>query len=283
MKKLDSGVNFTRFQLGDLTVIALRDGYVDLPVDRLRRSDGSAFGDDLPGEVARVDGRLRLSVNAFLVIEGERHLLIDTGAGSYWDATMGRLFEALAEAGINRDRITTVAVTHTHEDHVNGLLDLDNNPAFLRLERIFVPERELPLFGQYERLAIFRSLIVPLAWGDSVGNGTTAVRADGHEVGHTAYEVVSGEERLLICGDVIHVPSIQFARPELTWGADSDQVLARQTREALLSRAAEAGFPIAGAHIDFPGIGTVDARGRGYAFRPSHQGDPGEPASGFRR
>ena len=68
MKKLDSGINYVRYAIGELHVVALRDGYVDMPASRLRQAGDRRFGSDLPAQVELVDGRLRLSVNAFLVI-----------------------------------------------------------------------------------------------------------------------------------------------------------------------------------------------------------------------
>ena len=81
MKKLDFGPNYVRYAFGELHVIALRDGYVDMPASRLRQAGDRPFGSELPAQVELVDGRLRLSVNAFLVIDHSEHILIDTGAG----------------------------------------------------------------------------------------------------------------------------------------------------------------------------------------------------------
>jgi hypothetical protein len=69
MKKLDAGADYIRYAMGELTVIALRDGYVDMPPSRLRQSGDRPFGSDLPAQVELINGKLRLSVNAFLVID----------------------------------------------------------------------------------------------------------------------------------------------------------------------------------------------------------------------
>ena len=99
MKTLDSGADYVRYTLGELEVVALRDGYVDMPPSRLRQPGNRPFASDLPAQVEVVDGRLRLSVNAFLVVDGDRHILIDTGAANAWEPTMGSLLRALEEAG----------------------------------------------------------------------------------------------------------------------------------------------------------------------------------------
>ena len=152
----NSGTNYVRFAFGELTVVALRDGYVDMPPGRLRQTSGLPFGSDLPAQVTLVEGHLRLSVNAFLVVDRDQHTLIDTGAANAWLPTMGLLLRALDEAGVARESIGTVALTHTHEDHVNGLVAADGSDAFPNLDRLFVPQEEVSMFDAYDRLARFR-------------------------------------------------------------------------------------------------------------------------------
>lgn len=266
MKRHDSGTNFVRYAIGALTVIALHDGYVDLPASRLRKRDNRPFETDLPSEVELVQGKLRLSVNAFLVIDGDQRVLIDTGAANSWDPTMGLLPHALAEAGVNQNEITTVALTHTHEDHGNGLVAADGSDAFPNLQRLLVPKEEIGLFDDNERLLRFRERRSPITDAYEVSPHITARAAHGHEVGHTAYEVSSAGETLLIWGDIVHVPSIQFARPEITWGADANQDQARAARLKLLHKAARPDFYVAGSHLEFPGVGTVSEHEGSYSF-----------------
>ncbi|OJY68530.1 MULTISPECIES: MBL fold metallo-hydrolase [unclassified Rhizobium] len=266
MKKLESGTNFARYALGDLTVIALRDGYVDMPASRLRRQGNIPFGTDLPEEVQLVNGKLRLSVNAFLIVDQGDHILIDTGAANSWEPTMGLLPQGLVEAGIDRSDIQTVALTHTHEDHSHGLVAADGSDAFPNLKRLLVPAPEVPMFDRIERVSRFRGLRLPVGNGFKVSAGVTAIHAHGHEIGHTAYEVSSAGETLLIWGDVIHVQSVQFAKPELTWEYDADQNTARSTRQQMLVRAAEPNVFVAGAHLDFPGVGKVSRSSDSFVY-----------------
>ena len=268
MKKLDSGKNYTRYALGDLTVVALRDGYIDMPTGRLRQPGDLPFGVDLPKQIELFSGKLRLSVNAFLVIDGGQHILIDTGAANAWEPTMGSLLDALEEAGVSRGKIRTVAFTHTHEDHINGLVAADGSDAFPNLERLYVPEKEIPRFDAEERLSRFRELRSPLRDGFNLSANMAALQAHGHEVGHTAFEVTSAGETLLIWGDIVHVPAVQFAQPELTWEYDANQSQARATRAMLLRRAVKPNYFVAGAHLNFPGVGqvAVSAAGGTYGY-----------------
>jgi len=268
MKRLDSGNNYARYEIGEVRVVALRDGYVDMPTSRLRQAGDRPFGTDLPEQVQLVDGKLRLSVNAFLVMDGDLRILIDAGAANAWEPTMGSLLGSLAEAGVERGDVRTVAFTHTHLDHINGIVAADGSDAFPNLDRLFVPREEVPLFDSEQRLARFRRVRSPLEAGFKLSPSVTAVQAHGHEVGHTAFEVSSAGKILLIWGDIVHVPSIQFTRPELTWEYDDDQTAARSTREKLMRRLSQPNCFVAGAHLDFPGIGTVVEAGSGFCYRP---------------
>ena len=101
-----------------------------------------------------------------------------------------------------------------------------------------------------------------------MGDHLAARAIPGHAPGHMAYNLNLGEDRILFCGDLIHVPAAQFARPELTWAYDLDQSIARATRVNLLREASSTQAWLAGAHMAKPGIGRVVEEGSGYAFLP---------------
>ena len=65
MNRVTSGELHTTYQVRDLRITSLRDGYVDMPIRRLRQPGDRTFGDNLPSKVPLFDGALRLSVNAF--------------------------------------------------------------------------------------------------------------------------------------------------------------------------------------------------------------------------
>ena len=99
--------------------------------------------------------------------------------------------------------------------------------------------------------------------------GVTARPMPGHTVGHTGYMLESAGESLLVWGDIIHVPAVQLARPEVTIMFDTEPDTAAATRADLMTSLAGTGQMIAGMHMDFPGVGYLDRLGEGYHFVPA--------------
>ncbi|GHH13226.1 MBL fold metallo-hydrolase [Streptomyces gardneri] len=263
MRPVSRGRLHTTFEFGDLQVTSLRDGYVDMSPTLLRDEKGDVL-DELPGAVPLVDGSLRLSVNAFLVTGPTGSVLVDTGASNALGSTTGSLLDALDEAGIDRASITDVAITHNHGDHVNGLIAPNGSESFPALERVWIGESDASVFAG--RLAPVRERAVPITGEVAVNKHVTALPTPGHTHGHTVYEATSSTGRLLIWGDTVHVPSLQFTEPNVSWGFDGDEAQARAARNALLERLTRPGHFVAGAHLDSPGVGRVTRHGNGYAL-----------------
>ena len=73
------------------------------------------------------DDRITLSVNALLVRTGRRVVLLDTGLGPKGH---GDLIASLKDAGVAPEAVTDVLITHSHGDHVGGLVDAGGKLAF---------------------------------------------------------------------------------------------------------------------------------------------------------
>jgi glyoxylase-like metal-dependent hydrolase (beta-lactamase superfamily II) len=266
MQRRSSGDNYTSYKFGALTMTSLRDGYVDMPPTRLRQPGNKVFGDDLPPQVRLVDGNLRLSVNAFSLDGGTDVTLIDTGASNAWHPSMGLLPQALREANIAVDRVRTIAFTHTHLDHIHGLILPNGHDAFPQLSRLLVPKEELDMFRAEARLQRFHERAEAFETGQRIGADIEAIAAPGHEVGHTCFRITSEGETVLVWGDIVHVPSIQFEQPEITWEFDGDQERARASRLRIMALAADNKYYIAGAHLDSPGVGCITRSGTSFRF-----------------
>jgi glyoxylase-like metal-dependent hydrolase (beta-lactamase superfamily II) len=179
-------------------------------------------------------------------------------------------------------------VSHMHGDHVGGLLDGAGKPAFpnavvyaAKLESDFwlsvsVAEKAPAEYRKYFQMA--RDLAAPylargkwktFADGETPVPGIKTVLIPGHTPGHTAYEISDGRESLLIIGDMVHSPAVQFPRPDVAFKYDIDQEKAVAVREELFRSAAARRVLVAGMHLSFPGIGRLRAEdGNAYTWVP---------------
>jgi len=253
---------------GSWRIWSLSDGYVDMAADLLRRGPGLGKY-MLPGSPQQEPSLVRLSVNCFLLEQPGNHgVLIDCGAGGRWEPTLGHLERAMTEANVDPSSIGVLALTHTHLDHLNGLVTRDGREGFANLRRIVIADDAVASFVDQPHLERFRPLLSPIGNGERAADHVVAVAMPGHAPGHMGYVLDTGEDRILFCGDLIHVPAAQFARPELTWANDDDQSIACATRIRLLREASTTRAWLAGAHLAKPGIGRIVEEGSGYALLP---------------
>src|SRR5438105_9533033 len=90
----------------------------------------------------------------------------------------------------------------------------------------------------------------------------------GHTPGHTMYRISSGNQSLLIWGDIVHSAPLQFPHPDWAIAFDTDQELAIATRAKVFDMTSTDKLTVAGAHLPFPGIGHVVKSGTGYGYAP---------------
>ncbi|WP_165354652.1 MBL fold metallo-hydrolase [Tropicimonas sp. IMCC6043] len=283
----DGGVQVTaaqRFKVGDMLVTALSDGF--LPLDPALMSGVDADGVKSLVERAHQDpADLHGSVNAYLVETGGETWLIDAGADGVFGPTLGGVVGVLNALGKDPASVTKLLITHMHGDHIGGALT-DGAPTFPNAEMV-VTEADVAFWTSDEIQAqapeAFRGAFdlakgVIAAYGDRVSQisgeaeaapGITARPLPGHTVGHTGYVLESGDDSLLVWGDMVVVPPVQLVKPDVTTIFDTDPEQSVATRTETLAAVAESGQMVAGMHMPFPGIGYIDTADNGYAFTPA--------------
>jgi glyoxylase-like metal-dependent hydrolase (beta-lactamase superfamily II) len=266
-------------RIGDITVTAVSDGFLDGNLDVLRNIDKEEARQILADNFRPAR---RTAVNAFLIYTADRLVLVETGCGSYMAATGGKLLENLKAAGVDPAAIDTVLLTHMHPDHSAGLTDMTTGkPNFPNAELVMHEneprhwfddaamargdERERKLFFQAgrEQTEPYRKRWRLFQRGEVVP-GVTAMPFHGHTPGHTGYLVSSGAESLLIWGDIVHVPEVQTARPEVCMAFDTDRTAAEATRRHVFDMVATDRMLVTGMHLHFPGFTRLIRSGVGY-------------------
>ncbi|MDK4714043.1 MBL fold metallo-hydrolase [Rhizobium sp. CNPSo 4039] len=276
---------FPSQQVGDLTITAISDGYLAASLDLLSNID--------PADASRmqantgIEDPASIHINCYMVRGGGRTVLIDAGAGGFrqWG---GRLETNLALAGIQPLDIDTILLTHAHPDHIGGLMNASGDATFLNAELVVhnreiafwqddgnlsrAPERARGNFllarrtfdGYCSRLRSFNA--------GEVLPGITAMPLPGHTPGHTGYRLNSGGKNLLIWGDIVHFPSIQIARPDVSIAFDQDPHLAASTRSRLLDLVSSERLLIAGMHLGELGFAHIErtAGAYGVTYAGSH-------------
>ena len=168
---------------GSWKIWSLSDGHVDMSADLLRRGPGLGKY-ALPGLSQQEPSLVRLSVNCFLLEgPGSNGVLIDCGAGGQWEPSLGHLDSAMAEAGIDPSSIGIVALTHTHLDHLNGLITRDGRVAFANLSRIVIAHDAVAGFVDEPHLERFRHLLAPVRDGDRLNDHLAALCDTGARAG----------------------------------------------------------------------------------------------------
>jgi glyoxylase-like metal-dependent hydrolase (beta-lactamase superfamily II) len=265
--------------IGDIEVTALSDGVLGTSFDVVL--------DVAKPEIERLSGRkstdpVHIDVNAFLLRRGGKYALIDTGSGNTMGPTLGKLPENLRALGVAPASIGTIFLTHLHPDHSNGLVDDDGRAVYPNAE-VVLHEREASFWldrdeasGETERIrrniaksrvttAPYRARLRRVRDGEAAP-GISALLMPGHTPGHTGWLVQSGKDGLLIWGDLVHLASIQVARPRTGLIYDVDPQMAGETRARMFDRIAADRLQVAGAHMDFPGFGALTRKGSDFAF-----------------
>lgn len=250
-----------RFTRGDLQLTVLDAG-------RLRLDGGAMFG-VVPKplwERERVpDGRNRidLAMNLLLVQDGRRNLLVDTGAGPFWDPKQRDIYamqsktaaEVLAPAGLAPEDVHVVLCTHLHFDHAGGNTEPDGRggmrAAYPNAEYL-VQQGDLEVAGwgnERTRASYLPHAFEPLLLDKrmrtvegevDLGGGVSVLLAPGHTPWLQLPRITTGEGTVLFLADL--VPTASHLRYPWIMGYDLEPLRTLACKKRLLPQAAREGW-----------------------------------------
>jgi glyoxylase-like metal-dependent hydrolase (beta-lactamase superfamily II) len=280
-----------RWQIGDVTITrfvemeTLSKGTFVLP-DATLENIRSA-GEWLRPYFADENGRVRMSIHAFVVESAGQRIIVDTCLGNDkprsfagWNMLQTSFLADLAKGGFPPDSIDLVLCTHLHVDHVGWntmLVDGGWVPTFARA-RYLIGRKEWEHWSvqddKFVRDPIDDSVrpVVDAGLADLIEDTreiTHEIRLEptpGHTPGHFSVRISSRGQEAVITGDLMHHP-VQCQHPEWNCGFDSDPELARRTRREFLQRYADQPVLVFGTHFATPSAGHVTKDGAGWCFR----------------
>lgn len=221
---------------------------------------------------ATAEGRLKLTVQSWLVQTPSHSIVVDTCIGNgkqgrsvpRWNGLDEPYLDALTAAGAPAETIDIVLCTHLHVDHVGWNTKLVNGewvPTFANARYVF-GRTEYEYWAAHssdgEHKAVFEDSVQPIVAAGladlvtadhRIGDEVSLIATPGHSPGHMSVLIRSDGAEALLTGDVAHHPC-QMARLDWSSAVDFDPAQSAETRKTLFSRFAETPALVFGGHFD---------------------------------
>jgi glyoxylase-like metal-dependent hydrolase (beta-lactamase superfamily II) len=276
-----------RYKVGSIEVTAVYDGIWRKPHDPTFIKNASIEETKAALAAAGLTTEfMPIPLTVIVLKIGDKHIMVDAGSGvGQWQANATNLPANMKAAGIDRNQISTILVSHFHPDHVWGLMEKGTNAPVFPNAELIVNSSEYKWWtepGRVEKLAEGRQ-----AAGKRIGDnfptwknwklvednaevapGVRLLSAVGHTPGHSAFLVTSGRDQLMVSNDAMYVPALLAPHPDWQGAYDQDGPAAVATRRKLIDRVIADKMMICGAHFPFPGAGVFAKDGNAYAFTP---------------
>ena len=220
-----------------------------------------------------------------LVKTGGQIVLVDTGTGGQTGGPKAGVFmKHLAAVGVDPASVNHILISHFHPDHIFGLMTkAPENKAVFPNAVVHVPSVEYkfwmdpaidrlaegrrPLAKRVQEMFPLMKDKVQVFEGDKeIVPGIRPINSHGHTPGHTSFHVSSGQDQLIVLGDVTNIPALFARNPGWHAVFDQDAPQAEATRRQLLDRAVADKAMVTGYHFPFPAAGRIVKDGQGYAF-----------------
>ena len=248
-----------RATVGNVELISVKDGFGDRDPLEVYLASTIEEWREYP-ELLDSAGRIHPRYGSVVARSRGKLVLVDTGLGTL----DGTLLDEMSGAGVDREAMDLVVMTHLHGDHVGWNLT-DGRPTFPNA-RYLVPRADYEYWTQpsvleeaphikTQVMALGDLRIMDLIDGEyNLTDELTTIATPGHTPGHISILISSAGQRGIILGDVAHTP----AQAHYTnWSPifDVDPDMARRTRHRVLDRAEAEGSLVSAGHFPEPGFG----------------------------
>jgi glyoxylase-like metal-dependent hydrolase (beta-lactamase superfamily II) len=273
------------FKQGAFEVTVVSDGHLVLPGKVLAPSAPPELLEPLLKEAGITAEKMESPTNVTIVRSGDDIIVFDTGSGTEFQPTAGKLIDNLKAVGIDPGTVTKVAFTHAHPDHAWGTVDKSGalnfpNATYYVAEgewnfwmdkEIFtkLPKEAHPFAqGAQKHLGATQERVKIVKPGEEIVAGLAVVDTSGHTPGHASFEL-AGEGGLILVGDAAPSPIVHLRHPEWPFAYDAIPDLAVANRKKLLDRAASEKIKLLGFHWPYPGVGYAEKKDLGYRYVPA--------------
>jgi glyoxylase-like metal-dependent hydrolase (beta-lactamase superfamily II) len=278
---------YAKFKVGDWNVTTIYDGLWEKAHDP--KFIGNATVDETKAALKASglsDAFVPVTFTVTVVEKGGQTIMFDSGTGGQLSPKAGLLAkENMKKAGIDPAKISKVVVTHFHSDHIFGLMAKGTNEQIFPNAEIVVPAAEYKFWadpaiiaklpkgrqGLAQRIqATFPKWknVKQVADGAEAVAGIKAINTNGHTPGHTSFELASGNQKLVVSGDITNIKELFMSNPGWHAVFDQDAAMAEKTRRAFFAQAVAEGSLVTGYHWGMPGAGTIKKDGKGYVLVP---------------
>jgi glyoxylase-like metal-dependent hydrolase (beta-lactamase superfamily II) len=270
-----------KFKVGDIEVIQMYDGIWEKAHDEKFIKNATLDETKAALKAAGLtDAHVPITFTVTAIRSGGKLVLFDSGTGAQLAPTAGNIVkkDLLKAAGIDPATVETIAITHFHPDHISGLMAKDTNAPIFPKAEIHVSATEYKFWtdtsvtaGAAKRIqAVFPTWtnIKQFDGDKEIVPGVRAVNTNGHTRGHTSYHLSSGNQQLIVLGDVTNIAALNVRNPGWHLVFDSDAALAEANRRKIFERAIAEKIMLTGYHWGNPGAGTLAKDGSGYVLVP---------------